>query len=280
MKIFPAVHYTMGGLYTTFTPEERAAQPGDKIPRPIGMKNGDPGNMVTNIPGLYAFGEANYQYHGANRLGANALLNCIFDGIFCGLSVANYVKDVVKTPAADLPASLFQPAVAQEQARVEKLIASAQSGGTSGGGGGGGNPYTLHQQLGQEMTEACTVVREESRMRKALDQVQSFKEQYRNVRISDTGTWTNQNLSFTRALGDMLAYGEAILAGAIARKESRGAHYRLDYPNRDDANFLKTTLVKYDKASDKPVLSYEPVTTPLIQPRGRTYGKVEAAANK
>ncbi len=83
MKIFPAVHYAMGGLYTVYTAKEDAK----------GMVQGAPNNMMTNLPGLYAFGEVNYQYHGATRLGANALLNCIFDGLFCGQSVVTYAKE-------------------------------------------------------------------------------------------------------------------------------------------------------------------------------------------
>ncbi len=88
--------------------------------------------------------------------------------------------------------------------------------------------------------------------------------------------WTNQNLSFTRALGDMLIYAEAILAAAIERKESRGSHYRPDYPQRDDTKFHKTTVAKYDPIHDRPILEYQHVPTPLVPPRARTYGKVEA----
>jgi succinate dehydrogenase / fumarate reductase flavoprotein subunit len=256
MKIFPAVHYSMGGLYTRF-----AEKPDHK-----GMVAGDPGNMVTTIPGLYAFGEVNYNYHGANRLGANALLNCIFDGIFCGPSVVKYVRDQVKTPAVDLPADVFAPIVKQEQAKAQKLIDSV--------GSGKFNPYTMHAQLGQEMTEACTVVREGKRMAQAQQKVAELREQYRWVCMSDSGTWTNQNLSFTRALGDMLIYAQAILAGAIARKESRGAHYRSDFPQRDDANFLKTTIARYNPAGP-PQIEFEPVPTPLVTPRIRDYGKTD-----
>ena len=265
MKIFPAVHYSMGGLYTVFTEEKRAPKPGDKPGEVIGMKLGAPNNMMTNIAGLYAFGEVNYNYHGANRLGANALLNCIFDGLFCGVSVVNYVTDVVKARAVDAPAGLFEHFVEREKSKMQKLITTT----------GEANPYRIHQQLGDEMTEAATVVRSEGRLAQAIETVAKLRQQYKQIKLSDTGMWTNQNLSFTRALGDMLIYAEAILQGAILRKESRGSHYREDFKERDDANFMRTTIAKYDSASSSPRIEYEPVPIPMVQPRVRNYGKTD-----
>src|SRR3954469_8890281 len=111
MKIFPAVHYSMGGLWTTFKRKETS---------PGGLVFGDPANASTNIPGLYAMGEVNFAYHGANRLGANSLLSCIFDGLFCGPSVKNYAYDA-KLAAADVPKSVFDGYVKQEQDRMDRL---------------------------------------------------------------------------------------------------------------------------------------------------------------
>ena len=274
MKIFPAVHYSMGGLYTTFTPEVRDPRPGDApmsspdspASKVVGLKLGAPNNMMTNVQGLYAFGEVNYNYHGANRLGANALLNCIFDGLFSGLSVVNYVNDVVKTRAASLPDTLYDGLIAQEKAKMQKLINSATSGADA-------NPYDIHRRLGDEMTEACTVVRTDARLNRGLETIKKLREEYKRVKLTDTGMWTNQNLSFTRALGDMLLYAQGMLEAAIARKESRGAHYRSDYPERDDVNFMRTTLLKYNAASDSHTMEYEDVGTPMVQPRLRNYGK-------
>ncbi|MEX2215552.1 MAG: succinate dehydrogenase flavoprotein subunit [Phycisphaeraceae bacterium] len=268
MRIFPAVHYAMGGLYTTYVSEERASKPGDPMAKVVGLKLGAPGNMMTNIPGLYAFGEVNYNYHGANRLGANALLNCIFDGLFCGLSVVNYVNDTVKTPADSLSSAVYDRVVAQEKAKMQKLIS----------GTGDTNPYDIHLRLGDEMTDKCTVVRTGEGLRKGLETVAKLREEFSRVKLSDTGMWTNQNLSFTRALGDMLIYAEAILLGAEARKESRGAHYRLDYQERNDDEYLKSTIAKYDAATGTSSVSFEAVPLPMVQPRTRNYGKVEAEA--
>jgi succinate dehydrogenase / fumarate reductase flavoprotein subunit len=253
MVIFPAVHYTMGGLYTVYTP-----QPDSK-----GLVPGATNNMMTNVAGLYAFGEVNYQYHGATRLGANALLSCIFDGLFCGLSVANYAKE--EAQAGEAPGSLLEKVVQQEKLRERRLVE----------GKGEHNPFTIHRELGEVMTDECTVVRTEEGMKRASDVLRRLKEQYTSIKLSDTGTWTNQTLAFGRTLGDMLVYAEAILVAALARRESRGAHYRSDYPQRDDANFLKTTIAKYDEAGDRHTLVFEDVPTPLVKPRARTYGKAD-----
>jgi succinate dehydrogenase / fumarate reductase flavoprotein subunit len=95
------------------------------------------------------------------------------------------------------------------------------------------------------------------------------------VKLSDTGMWTNQNLSFTRALKDMILLAEAVLKGALLRNESRGAHYKPAFPERDDANFLKATIATYDAATNSANITYEPVDTGLVTPRARTYGKKE-----
>ena len=250
----------MGGLWTGFT----------KDPKSGGLKFGEPNNMMTNIPGLYAMGEVNFQYHGANRLGANSLLSCIFDGLFGGSCIRNYINDVASVAAADVPQSVYDAVAKQETDKQDRLLKST----------GSENPYKLAQEMGKIMTESCTVVRHNERLEDALNRCQEWKERYKNVRLSDTGMWTNQNLSFTRALGDMIRMAEAILRGALLRNESRGAHFKPAFPQRDDANFLKTTIATYDQESDQAKISYEPVDTSLVPPRARTYGKTDAGASK
>ncbi len=252
MKIFPGVHYSMGGLYTVYTAKDDLK----------GMKLGAANNMMTNIAGLYAFGEVNYQYHGANRLGANALLSCIFDGLFCGVSVANHVRDR-KSGAADAAATLFESSAAADERRQEQLIR----------GGGNENPYQIGKELGDEMTEASTVVKEESRLLQARAKLAELRDRCARIRLSDTGLWTNQNLSYARAVQDMVLLADAIIEGGIARKESRGSHYRSDYEKRDDEKFLKTTVAKFNAKTGRPELSYEDVQTGLSKPRLRNYTK-------
>jgi succinate dehydrogenase / fumarate reductase, flavoprotein subunit len=262
MKIFPAVHYTMGGLWCGFKKDDKTG----------GLKHGDPANMMTAIPGLYTMGEASFAYHGANRLGANSLLSCIFDGLFGGTCIKNYVTDAAPVAASEVPQSAYDAVVAQEKAKVDSLINNK----------GTENPYQMWIEMGKLMTENVTVVRYNDRLQKTLDACEGWKERYKRVKLSDTGMWTNQNLSFTRALGDMIKYAEALIRGALLRDESRGAHYKPDFPERDDAKFLKTTLAHFDKATNSARIEFGPVDVSLIPPRARTYGKTAAKkeANK
>jgi succinate dehydrogenase / fumarate reductase flavoprotein subunit len=133
-------------------------------------------------------------------------------------------------------------------------------------------------EMGTSMTVNCTVVRDNDKLDATIQQHQQWKARYKNIKLSDTGMWTNQNLSFTRALGDMLKYAEAILKGARMRNESRGAHYKPAFPERDDQNFLKATIATYDPRTESATMSYEAVDTSLVVPRARTYGKTEKKA--
>ncbi len=268
MKIFPAAHYSMGGLYTSYTPytpeTDQIARPEDRRRKNEGMEFGAPANGMTNIPGLYAFGEVNYAYHGATRLGANALLSCIFDGLFCGMSVANYAKgaNFVGKPAAEQPQELYDAVVAQENAKVQRLIANQ----------GGENPYTLHAELGREMTLAATVVKSESRLLEARAKLAEFRRRYEKIGIADANLGhANQTVAFTRVLGDMLIYADAIIEGSIARKESRGSHYRDDFQRRDDENFHGTTKVSFDPETKGAKIIFEPIPLPLVGLRPRVY---------
>ncbi|MEM9754234.1 MAG: FAD-binding protein, partial [Planctomycetota bacterium] len=274
MKIFPAVHYTMGGMYTTYTsydPERDNYTPADVPKRQPGegMLYGDPKNMMTNVPGLYAFGETNYAYHGATRLGANALLSCIFDGLFCGLSVANYAKNPDGKKAAETPEATVNSFVQQEHDKVTKLTESK----------GQYNPYEIHKQMGQEMIASATVVKTEERLMQARAKLNELSEQYKDLKISDTGLYTNQNVSFARAVGDMLIYAQAIIEGSIARKESRGSQYRDDYPNRIDDPIHATTKRRNDPDSPGTTrIEWESVPLPLVPLRERNYGAAAPAA--
>jgi succinate dehydrogenase / fumarate reductase flavoprotein subunit len=276
MKIFPAVHYSMGGLWADY---ERTADGGLDVTSPR--------NNQTNIPGLFAIGECNYQYHGANRLGANSLLSCIFDGLITGQGVATLLKSH-DSCAAEMPSSLFSGAEAMHREKHEELLNRPV---------GGENPYLIHQQLGDIMTRAATVVRRNDQLQQALDQVTELGGRAQQCSLSDTGNWTNQNVVFTKALMDMFPLAQLVLQGALRRDECRGAHFKPEFAmpsltgtthderlvqaekwcDRFDENnqrWLKSTIGEFKDGSVQ--LSYEEVDTSLIPPRPRLYGLVGA----
>ncbi|MBS0192342.1 MAG: succinate dehydrogenase flavoprotein subunit [Phycisphaerales bacterium] len=286
MKIFPAVHYSMGGLWTTYTkgsynPQTALTKHKSGSPAPIdakvgqGMQLGAVNNSMTNIPGLYAFGEVNFAYHGANRLGANALLSCIFDGLFCGVSVLNFIRNEApgKNPAVDLPAGAYDAVVQQETAKMKHLLDGAKPANQDAST----NPYMIGKELGEEMTAACTVVRTEARLKQCLGKLAELKDRYSRLRLADGASWTNQSFGYARSVGDMLVLAEAIALGALERRESRGAHYRSDHTGRDDGNFMKTTLARH--ANGVTAVEFVPIDASLILPTARTYGKKDSSPN-
>ena len=277
MKIFPAVHYSMGGLWVDY---ERS--------RSGGMVEGAVRNQQTSIPGMYAIGECDYQYHGANRLGANSLLSCIFSGLFVAPTLAGVCRGS-QAGAADQ--RLFDAALRREQDRHHALLSRPA---------GEENPYDIHQELGGLMTRVATVVRRNDQLAAAYDEVSRLEERWRRCGLSDTGNWTNQNVVFTKAVGDMFPLAKLILKGALLRDECRGAHFKPEcampglaatdpagrrreaeqWCDRFAANtrkWLKTTIAACEP-DGSPRISYEDVDTTLITPRPRLYGLVGAEA--
>ncbi len=236
MKVFPAVHYSMGGLWVDY-------------------------DLMTSIPGVFSAGEANYEYHGANRLGANALVSCTFDGIKGGPRMVDYVAGLDDLGAGQ-PDSIYEAAVEEQEARLAGVL---------GLQGGAENPYDLHRELGDWMTRYCTVIRKEETLRRTDEKIQELMDRWRRIELPDKGEWVNQSVVFTRQLRDMLELARVMVHGAIARKESRGVHLRPDFPDRDDGRWLKTTIAEW--TPDGPRLSYEPVDVSLIPPRPRQYRK-------
>lgn len=247
MRVFPGVHYSMGGLWVDY---ERTAD---------GFLNPDSErNQATNIPGLYAAGECEYQYHGANRLGANALLACLFGGEAAGNAVVRYLWGLSST-AEELSASLYEAERNYHEEEYQRLMQLV----------GKENPYKLHQELGDWMTDNVTVVRYNERLVQTEQKIHELMERWKHINIADTSLWTNQIVPFTRALRNMLILAQVITRGALLRNESRGAHYKPEYPQRNDAEWLKTTMASY--TPEGPQIFYEPVDISLIPPRTRKY---------
>jgi succinate dehydrogenase / fumarate reductase flavoprotein subunit len=232
MKIFPGVHYTMGGLWVDF-------------------------NQMTNIPGVFAAGECEYQYHGANRLGANSLVSCIYGGFVSGPNATAYAKN--------LEAAEGDGGHAAELTRQREINnALLNNKGTE-------NPFKLWRELGSTMTEHATVIRYNKGLRQADQKIVELLDRFKNVNLSDKSQWANTSFAFARQLKNMLELSRAITLGALLRDESRGSHYKPDFPDRNDEKFLKTTKAAFTGAPEGPRFEYEEVDIQYIKPRPRRY---------
>ena len=229
MQVFPGVHYTMGGLWTDF-------------------------ELQSSIPGLFAAGECQFHYHGANRLGANSLLSCIYDG---QVSAASMIRAAKETKPAE---RYLEEERKRQQADIDQI---GKMQGTE-------NPYGLWQELGDLMTRNVTVVRHNDKLEETYRAItDDLLPRWKKVDVLDSGRWSNQALPFVRQLRTMMVMAQAITKGALQRNESRGAHYKPKFPERDDAKFLGTTIATYSPKG--PEISYAPVDTSLIVPRARKY---------
>jgi succinate dehydrogenase / fumarate reductase flavoprotein subunit len=237
---------------------------------------------------VFAIGECDYQFHGANRLGANSLVACIFSGLAVAPGVMTYLNNLpAGGRAADQSSTLFERAAYKHLSDYKSLLARPTD---------GPNPYKLHLELGALMTKNVTVVRHNPDLESALGRLEEIAEQVKVCALADKSGWLNQNLVFVRALGDMMPMARAIVKGALRRDECRGAHYKPEFAmpdikatapaerrreaeawcDRFEANnqkWLKTTVA--DCQPDGGVsLRYEDVDTSLIPPRPRLYGIV------
>ena len=264
MKIFPATHYSMGGLWVDY---EKDAQTG-------GMARIHPKNHATSIPGLYACGECDFAYHGANRLGANSLLSASFSGQVAGDAAVAHAKNPGKSNG-EVPESSYE-AERNRQEQINQAIMSSD---------GGENPFTLHRDLGDLMREHVFVERSNEGLDKALDGIAKLKERSQRISLDDKGTRFNQSLSWARQIRDMIVLAEVIAKCARMRDECRGSHYKAEFelklpegkfegdPEYDEykakwkANndkWLKHSMVTHTE--DGPKIEYKPVDLSLLPP--------------
>jgi succinate dehydrogenase / fumarate reductase flavoprotein subunit len=232
MKIFPGMHYTMGGMWVDY-------------------------DQCTNIPGLFAAGECDYSIHGANRLGANSLVSCIYGGFLSGPNSVKYARGL--QGAAENGAF---DAERKRQEDINSRLISNQ---------GDENPFKIWRELGDLMTRNCTVIRYNKNLEQTDAKLVELLERYRKVNLSDKSRWANSTFVFARELYNMLQLARVIAKGAAMRNESRGAHYKPDFPNRDDKNWQKTTKAYFAPDADEPRFEFEPVDASLIAPRARKY---------
>lgn len=244
MKIFPAVHYSMGGLWVDY-------------------------DQMTSVPGLFAAGECDYSQHGGNRLGANSLLSAIYGGHVAGPNAIEYVKSLDKS-FEDLDESIYEKHRDTEQEKFDNILSMD----------GEENAYVIHKELGEIMTDNVTVVRHNDKLLETDKRIVELMERYKRININDTKKWSNQAAFFTRQLWNMLVLARVITIGAYNRNESRGAHYKPEFPERNDDEWLKTTMAHFEGADQAPRFDYQDVDVSLIPPRKRDYSKKSEGSGK
>jgi succinate dehydrogenase / fumarate reductase flavoprotein subunit len=207
MKIFPAVHYSMGGLWVDYEADAKND-----------MVNGSPRNQSTNVPGLYAAGECDHAYHGANRLGANSLLSCVYAGMVAGPSMISYARNNA-AKKGDIPASLLAGAKKQWDERLAAIYKMD----------GAENPYVIGQEMGELMVKSATVVKHNAQLDTALVEIEKLKDRWKRCNVLDTGRTVNQSAAYVNQLWNMLEIAHLILKASRLRDESRGSHYKPEF---------------------------------------------------
>jgi succinate dehydrogenase / fumarate reductase flavoprotein subunit len=234
MRIFPGVHYSMGGLWVDF--EQR-----------------------TNIPGLLAAGECDYSIHGANRLGANSLVSCVYGGFVAAPAALEFAKNVERNGSDG--SRIYDDELKRQQEINGGLLKQT----------GSENQYVIHEEMGKWMTDNVTVVRYNDKLKATDEKLLELIDRYKHISLNDSNMWATHAVPHARQLYNMLQLARVITLGALNRNESRGAHYKPDFPNRDDENFMKTTIAEF--SGEGPVFSWEAVDDSLLEPRKRDYSK-------
>ncbi len=243
MRIYPAPHYTMGGLWVDY-------------------------NLMTTIDGLYAIGEANFSDHGANRLGASALMQGLADGYFIlPYTIGDYLAQA-KLDKLDATHAAFRRTQAEVSDRVNKLVAA----------GGRKSVDAFHRELGRLMWDQCGMARAAPGLREARDKICALREEFwRDVYVGGTGEDFNQTLEHAGRVADFLEFAELMCHDALHREESCGCHFREEYQTpegeaqRDDARFGYVAAWEFAGVGVAPVLHQEPLEFATVHPAQRSY---------
>ncbi|AKU16120.1 fumarate reductase/succinate dehydrogenase flavoprotein subunit [Luteipulveratus mongoliensis] len=243
MRIYPAVHYTMGGLWVDY-------------------------DLETTIPGLFAVGEANFSDHGANRLGASSLMQCLGDGYFVlPNTIRNYLADGPFEPVSE-----DAPEVVEARQAVEDRISTLLS------INGDRTVDSFHRELGNIMWEYCGMERTEEGLRKAVDLIRALKDEFwRNVKVLGSADTLNQSLEKAGRVADFLELGELMCIDALHRRESCGGHFRAESVTddgealRDDENFAYVAAWEFGGEGSAPVLHKEDLVYEFIELKQRSY---------
>jgi succinate dehydrogenase / fumarate reductase flavoprotein subunit len=249
MKICPGVHYTMGGAWVDWP----SADDPDRLER---------FRQMTNLTGCFNIGESDYQYHGANRLGANSLLSCIFSGLVAGVEVPRYIDSL---SSEEIPESVFKEPLFIEEKIQKELLAKD----------GPENVHKLHDELSDCMIRYVSVKRDNPDLIKAIQKIKDIRSRYEHIGMTDRGTNLNQTYVFAHQFKAMLEVALIVAKGALLRNEFRGSHFKPEFPERNDEEWLKTTIASFDPTKDEPVISYEPIDIRHLDPIKRDYTKAK-----
>jgi succinate dehydrogenase / fumarate reductase, flavoprotein subunit len=243
MKIYPAVHYTMGGLWVDY-------------------------HLMSNLPGLFVLGEANFSDHGANRLGASALMQGLSDGYFViPYTIGDHLaKAVLPKIPADHPACV--EALESAQSRIDQLLAVK----------GTRTVDSFHRALGQIMWDHCGMARNKAGLELAISQIRELRDQFwKDVRVLGSGESLNQSLEKAGRVADFLEFGELMCIDALNREESCGGHFREEHQTeegeakRNDEEFSYVAAWEFHDVGDEPTLHKEPLSFPNVPPTTRSY---------
>jgi succinate dehydrogenase / fumarate reductase flavoprotein subunit len=264
IMIFPATHYSMGGLWVSFETDGNGG----------GMARIHPKNHATSIPGLYAAGECDFAYHGANRLGANSLLSTSFSGRLAGDSVAAYIKGLGRH-CDETPERAYEAERKRQEDKNRAIMVRE----------GGENPFALHRETGEVMRGHVFVERSNEGLDEALEALKKLKERSRKIALDDHSSWANQSLSWARQVQDMIVLAEVIAKSARMRDECRGSHYKAEFELKvpegkfegdpeyeeykaqwkaNNEKWLKHTIATY--TADGPQIDYAPVDVSILPP--------------
>ncbi len=243
MRIYPAPHYTMGGLWVDY-------------------------NLQSTVPGLFVIGEANFSDHGANRLGASALMQGLADGYFViPMTIGNYLARI-KGGAVDTDHAAFRDVERDVKGRMDRLLAV----------NGSRTVDSFHIELGKIMWEACGMQRSKGGLESALDKIPALREQFwADVRVPGSGETLNQSLEKAGRVADFLEFAEIMCWDALDRDESCGAHYRVEHTTdegeakRDDENYAYVAVWEFKGVGEKPALHKEPLEFEHVPLSQRSY---------
>jgi succinate dehydrogenase / fumarate reductase flavoprotein subunit len=243
MRIYPAIHYTMGGLWVDY-------------------------NLMSTIPGLHVLGEANFSDHGANRLGASALMQGLADGYFViPYTLANYLGGT-PLPPVNTEHDAFNEAEASVRANIERLLSVK----------GSKTPRQLHRELGAVLWDDVGMARNEAGLRKALGRIPQLREEFwQNVSVPGPHSTLNKNLEYAGRVADYLEFAELLTIDALHRRESCGGHFREESQTpdgearRDDEHFSYVAAWGFDGVGKPPTLHKEPLTFEYVKPTQRSY---------